>query len=200
MLSRDGPTVCSIRLSINTYSYRHKKPSTCMPYIYKHQHKWTSRYSNDTDRQYPLQLYNSPKAGSTNLRAPPYKVAINSPAKPGEFLKTIITNSGSIWKKNQHAQNVIRSSLFTVKWDNIKIRLISNVTSIQSDLAKGRIITTHLPWIILIASITRFLGPTRVCPQTASRSVYPLLRSSPMCPFLHTLQVAWSVCLWVSCA
>jgi len=30
------------------------------------------------------------------LRAPPYRVAINSPAKPGEFLKIIITKSGSI--------------------------------------------------------------------------------------------------------
>jgi len=39
------------------------------------------------------------KHGSTNLRAPPYSVAINSPAKPGEFLKIIITNSGNICKK-----------------------------------------------------------------------------------------------------
>ena len=31
-----------------------------------------------------------------NLRVPPYRVAINSPAKPGEFLKIIITKSGSI--------------------------------------------------------------------------------------------------------
>jgi len=42
-------------------------------------------------------LTHTRKTGSSDLSAPPYSVAINSPVKPRELLNIFITNSGSSW-------------------------------------------------------------------------------------------------------